>query len=63
MRLMLVALDTLVEHTKPAVRLDEGLGYERYRRTSHPICMAICKTFAEPVMEAIYDKGDNIDQI
>lgn len=62
-RLMLVTLDTLVEHTKFVVGLDEEVWHEQGGRTSHPICMAICKTIVELVLDTEYDEGDNIDQI
>jgi hypothetical protein len=60
---MLVALDTLVEHTEVVTQLIEGLGYEYGGHTGHPICMAICKTLGELVLDAEYDEGDNIYRI
>jgi len=59
--MMFVALDTLVEHTKPIGEYCEEPRCEK--RTSHPIRMSVCEAIAKPVLDAVHAKCNYIDQI
>ena len=58
---MFVAVDTLVEHTKPIGEHSEE--FRNNKRTSHPISVAIGKTVVKVALDTKCDKGDNIDRI
>lgn len=58
-KLIFVALDTLVEHTKPIGEYYGGLRCDK--RTSHPIRMPVCETIVKPVLDAEHDEGDDVD--
>lgn len=61
MRLMLVAVDTPVEHTEDVNGSDEALGLDRH--TGHPIPVAVRETVVKAVPDTEHDNGDNIDRI
>jgi hypothetical protein len=60
-RLMLVAVDTLVEHTESIGEHGKELGCGK--RTSHPISVAVSETVVKAVLNAEHDNRDNINAI
>ena len=58
---MLVAVDTLVEHTEFIGEYNEELG--RGKCTSHPISVTIRETVVEAMLDAEHYDCDNINRI